>query len=258
MTVVPSAKQITRWAGEKLGIGRRQRSSPRSSLPLAVEARIAKEVAAYTMLHPEALSATIHHTIATIDAGIEGDVVECGTWKGGASFSMLLAQRYKYGRIVKPIWMFDSFQGLPPADERDGPHALQYQKNTASPAYFDNCTAPLEGVREAIGKFGFKEDEAIVVPGWFNESIPGKLAPLARNKIALLRVDCDWYEPVTYVLDSLAPYVSDEGAIILDDYYAWDGCARATHDFLSRNDLSWRIKSANDFACAWMSKRDAR
>ena len=96
------------------------RSVPRSSLPLAVEARIAKEVAAYTMLHPEALSATIHHTIATIDAGIEGDVVECGTWKGGASFSMLLAQRYKYRRIVKPIWMFDSFQGLPPADERDG------------------------------------------------------------------------------------------------------------------------------------------
>ena len=39
---------------------------------------------------------------------------------------MLLAQRYKYGRIVKPVWMFDSFEGLPPADDRDGPLAVQY------------------------------------------------------------------------------------------------------------------------------------
>jgi len=257
MVSAASASQFGRWAREKLGLRRRRRSLGKAALPSLVETRIAQEVSPYTMLRPQALQATIKQALAVIDAGVDGDLVECGTWKGGGSFSMLLAQRYKYGRIVKPVWMFDSFQGLPPADDRDGPHALQYQKDTTSPAYFDNCTAPLEGVREAIRKFGFKDDEAIVVPGWFNDSIPKNVATIAQRNIALLRVDCDWYEPVTYVLDSLAPTVSDEGVIILDDYYAWDGCARATHDFLSRNDLSWRIRSVDRFAGAWMVKRKA-
>lgn len=258
MVSAASASQLGRWAREKLGLRRRKRSPSKAALPSLVEDRIAREVAPYTMLRPQALRATIKQAIAAIDAEVEGDLIECGTWKGGGSFSMLLAQRYKYGRIIRPVWMLDSFQGLPPADERDGPHALQYQKDTTSHSYFDNCTASLEGVQKAIGKFGFKDDEAILVPGWFNESIPKKLDAIAQRKIALLRVDCDWYEPVTYVLDSLAPYVSDEGIIILDDYYAWDGCARATHDFLSRNDLSWRIRSVDRFAGAWMVKRSAR
>ncbi len=258
MAATSGARQLGRWAREKLGLKRRKRSPAKGSLAPTVEDRIAREVAPYTMLRTQALQATIKHAVAVIDADVEGDLIECGTWKGGGSFSMLLAQRYKYGRIVKPVWMFDSFQGLPPADERDGPHALQYQKDTASPSYFDNCTAPLEGVREAIKKFGFKDDEAIVVPGWFNDSVPKHVAAIAQLKIALLRVDCDWYDPVTYVLDSFAPSVSDEGVIILDDYYAWDGCARAAHDFLSRNGLSWRIRSVDRFAGAWMVKRDAR
>jgi hypothetical protein len=171
---------------------------------------------------------------------------------------MLLAQRYRFGRIVKPIWMFDSFQGLPPADERDGPLALRYQHETDAPGYFDNCRAPIEQVRAAINTFGFAETEAILVDGWFRETIPAHRATLSRSGIAVMRVDCDWYEPVLYVLEELAPYVTEEGAIILDDYYAWDGCARATHDYLSRNSLAWRIRSMDKFYGAWMIRREHR
>lgn len=223
-----------------------------------LEDRIAVEVAPYTMLRPQALRATIRNVLAVLESGLQGDIVECGTWKGGGSFAMLLAQRYKLGRIVKPVWMFDSFQGLPSAAERDGPHAIAYQQDTAAPAYFDNCTAPIEGVLEAIRKFGFTDNEAIVTPGWFEESLPTRIAELTERKIALLRIDCDWYDPVTYVLDMLTPLVPEEGIILVDDYYAWDGCARATHDFLSRNDVSWRIRSIDKFAGAWMVKRKAR
>jgi O-methyltransferase len=63
---------------------------------------------------------------------------------------------------------------------------------------------------------------------------------------------------VSYVLDELAPCITDDGAIILDDYFAWDGCARATHDYLSRNSLAWRIRSMDKFYGAWMIKRDYR
>jgi hypothetical protein len=29
---------------------------------------------------------------------------------------------------------------------------------------------------------------------------------------------------------------------VLDDYYAWDGAARAAHDWLSANDAAYRIR----------------
>jgi hypothetical protein len=96
------------------------------------------------------------------------------------------------------------------------------------------------------------------VPGWFNQTVPYERKELAERGIAFLRIDCDWYEPVSYVLDQLATLVPDEGRILLDDYYAWDGCARATHDFLARNDFAWRIRTLPQTTGAWMIKRPAR
>jgi hypothetical protein len=224
----------------------------------SVTARVIETVRPYTMSTVHNLSVTIRLAIEAIEAGRNGDFAEFGTWMGGASFAMLLAQRGLYGRIVRPVWMFDSFQGLPMPDERDGPLAVKYRRETDAPDYWNNCAAPLDKVMTAIHDFGFATDEAIVVPGWFNESVPRHKAELSRRGIAMLRVDCDYYEPVSYVLRELTPFVPEEGAIIVDDYYAWDGCARATHDFLSQSNLSWRIRSMDRFHGAWMIKRAHR
>jgi hypothetical protein len=151
------------------------------------------------------LAFTINATLDAIDSGVAGDIVECGTWLGGASFAMLLAQRYKYGRIQRPVWMLDSFQGLPPADpQHDGAAAIRYQADKEAPGYYDNCTAPLSKVLSAIERFGFSDQEAKIVPGWFHETIPLHVQAIKSRGIAVLRVDCDWYEPVKYVLDALA------------------------------------------------------
>ena len=48
------------------------------------------------------------------------------------------------------------------------------------------------------------------------------------------------------------------GVVILDDYYAWDGCARATHDFLSRHDLPYRIRDIQGGGGAYFVKRAYR
>jgi hypothetical protein len=221
-------------------------------------AQVIADVRQYTMCPPENLAATIRLALEAIENDRKGDFAECGTWMGGGSFAMLLAQRHHYGRIVKPVWMFDSFQGLPAPDERDGPLAFSYMQDTNSPDYYDNCTAPVSKVTEAVRRFGFSPDEAIVIPGWFSDSVPQHMDELTRRGLAVLRVDCDFYEPVSYVLRQLTPLVPEEGAIILDDYFAWDGCARATHDFLSRNDLCWRIRSMDKFTGAWMIKRAFR
>ena len=43
--------------------------------------------------------------------GLDGDIVECGVWRGG--FSIFLATLFEN----KKIWMFDSFEGFQPIEK---------------------------------------------------------------------------------------------------------------------------------------------
>lgn len=206
------------------------------------------------MVADDAIEFSIAKAFDAIDRQFRGDFVECGTWQGGCSFANLLAQRARYGKVIKPVWFFDSFEGLPEAEDRDGPAAKLYQADTASIRYYDNCRASIEIVEDAKQRFGFSDEEAILVKGWFEESLPVRLEELRARKIASLRIDCDWYRPVRFVLETLEPIVTNGATVIIDDYYAWDGCARATHDYLSSNDLCYRIKSLPSFNGAWFDK----
>lgn len=217
--------------------------------------KIINQVRPYSMVPDDSLQLTMSETIRVIDSGLPGDLAEFGTWMGGASFAMLLIQRELFGRVVKPVWMFDSFEGLPPADERDGEAAIRYQAEKNAPGYYDNCTAPIDRVKAAIKQFGFTDQEAMTVQGWFDATIPANLATLEKRQVALLRVDCDWYAPVKHVLDTMVPTVPEDGSIILDDYFSWDGCALATHDYLSESQSRLRIRSLPSTNVAWMVKQ---
>src|SRR5262245_55056045 len=52
---------------------------------------------------------------------ISGDIVECGVWRGGmsAGIAEILGDDRTY-------WLFDSFEGLPPTQEIDGPAAARW------------------------------------------------------------------------------------------------------------------------------------
>lgn len=225
-----------------------------------IVSKVMSEVNGLTMTPPESLEMTIRLALASVDNKTPGVLAEFGAWKGGSSFAMLLAQRYVYGKIIKPVYIFDSFQGLPVASEPDGPLAFQYQSDPDHPWYQDNCRAPVAEVREAAKNFNFSDEEAIIIPGWFEDTFPSFESKLRDLQISLLRIDCDFYEPVRYVLDRAAHLVIDEGAIILDDYYFWDGCARAVHSYLSYNNLSWRLRPIGypELVGAWMVKRSHR
>ena len=51
------------------------------------------------------------------------------------------------------------------------------------------------------------------------------------DKIAILRLDTDWYESSKYELEQMYDNVVKGGVIIFDDYYHWDGQRRATDDY---------------------------
>lgn len=171
--------------------------------------------------------------LASWVTNVPGCVVECGVWRGGmiAGISEILGPDREY-------FLFDSFQGLPPAKQIDGQAAVAWQKNTASPNYHDNCTAPEEMASAAMKLAKAKSFQT--VPGWFNETIPSFSFP---GKISYLRLDADWYASTEVCLKELFFKVCPNGLIVIDDYYTWDGCSRAVHDFLSKHSLTEKIKT---------------
>jgi hypothetical protein len=130
----------------------------------------------------------------------------------------------------REYFLFDSFEGLPPArEELDGASAVAWQKDSMSPAHYNNCTAAEEEAAAAMKLSGAASFS--LVKGWFNETIPRFTPP---REIAVLRLDGDWYESTRVCLENLYPHVAPGGIIIVDDYYNWDGCARAVNEFISR------------------------
>jgi len=167
--------------------------------------------------------------LASRFSGINGCVVECGVWRGGmiAGIAETVPGRKYY--------LFDSFEGLPPAKSVDGDAALKWQGDTGGPSFYDNCRAEIEFAQRAMG---LADANAEIIKGWFNETLP---ATKINEPIAILRIDGDWYDSTMDCLINLFPVVAQGGLIIIDDYYTWDGCSKAVHDYLSMNKLNSRI-----------------
>lgn len=144
----------------------------------------------------------------------------------------------------REYYLFDSFRGLPPAKQIDGPAALAWQSDTQSPTYFNNCRAEINEARCAMNRSGVSRVH--IVPGWFSDTLP--TFPMDRS-IAVLRLDSDWYESTMQCLESLFHLVTDQGLVIIDDYYVWDGCARAVHDFLSKSGSLCRLRQSKGGVC---------
>jgi O-methyltransferase len=174
---------------------------------------------------------------------VQGCVVECGVWKGGmaAGIAEIFNDRMFY--------LFDSFEGLPAAKDIDGASAISWQNDVKGELYCDNCTAEMAFAKSAMMMSGAKH---LLVKGWFNDTLP--IAKF-ESPIAVLRLDGDWYESTMQCFTSLYPLVVEGGLIIIDDYYAWDGCCKAVHDYLHSIKSASRIYQAKD-SIAYIIKKD--
>jgi O-methyltransferase len=160
---------------------------------------------------------------------VPGEIVECGTWRGGmiAGIADVLGPDRHYR-------LFDSFEGMPAAAEIDGPAAKEWERNTSGPHYYDNCRASEDEARKAMAMSLAKN--YTLVKGWFRDTLPGADV----GPISLLRMDADWYDSTKQILDNFAPRLVPGALIIIDDYYVFQGCARAVNE--SAVERNWTIR----------------
>jgi O-methyltransferase len=197
------------------------------------ERGILEKVNAYTMTSPERII-SLTRAIDYIEANaIEGSIVECGVWKGGSVMAALLALKEKN----RNIYLYDTFEGMSEPTEND-----ESYKNESAKEAFQNkddyweriaCYSTLDEVKNNIHKVNYPTNKINFVQGKVEETIP-KTIP---EKIAILRLDTDWYESTMHEMVHLFPRLVTGGVIIIDDYGHWKGCKKAVDEYVSTNNI---------------------
>ena len=215
----------------------RKVSTLRQQLPDATDQdrELIASVQHLTMTSPERILALVNAVSYLATNRIEGDFVECGVWKGGsmvATANTLIA----HGDTDRRLWLYDTFEGMSEPTEEDvdfmgrtANRLLNEQDRLQSDSIW--CFSPLEHVRSVMRATGYPESLVEFVPGKVEDSLP----QTKPEKIALLRLDTDWYESTRCELEHLFPRMVDGAVLIVDDYGHWEGCRRAVDEYFQKH-----------------------
>jgi hypothetical protein len=199
--------------------------------------RIYRKCAKFTMTSPERVNALVESVRYIVDQGISGDIVECGVWKGGSAMAMSLALQ-ELGDEDREVFLYDTFAGMTPPSALDrsirGSSAQEkFLKLKTSEDTSDWCFSPLSEAQANILSVGYPEEKYHFIEGKVEDTIPG----CVPERIALLRLDTDWYESTKHELVHLFPRLVPGGVLIIDDYGHWHGARQAVDEYLSENNI---------------------
>lgn len=185
----------------------------------------------FTMTSPERVVALIR-TIEYINVNnIEGDIVECGVWRGGSIGACILAL-LKANKTDKKIWLYDTFEGMnKPTDfDLDINGHLASERMEKEDIETSNlwAKAELDIVKENVSNFNYPSENINFIKGIVEETLLSSKLP---DKISILRLDTDWYESTKIELEILYPKLVSGGVLIIDDYGHWNGCRKAVDEF---------------------------
>lgn len=214
----------------KLFRSTRQRPPPVPADADAATRAIIDRVRPFTMTSPERIMAVRDAVAHVCRHGVPGAIVECGVWRGGSMMAAALTLLERGER--RPLHLFDTFAGMPPpgAADRDisGTSAAQLLAAEDHATGSTWAYSPLDDVRANVLGTGYPAEFVTFVPGRVEETIPAQ----APERIAVLRLDTDWYESTRHELEHLYPRLSVGGVLIVDDYGHWAGARRAVDEYL--------------------------
>jgi hypothetical protein len=163
-----------------------------------------------------------------VQTNVPGDLVETGVWRGGATIFMRAVLKVLNVRD-RLVWAADSFEGLPEPDPEKYPLESKSFKSAAMTKYYKHLAVGLDEVKRNFKAYGMLDDQVKFLKGWFKDTLP--TAPI--EKIAILRIDGDYYESTRDALINLYDRLSIGGYVIIDDYGedSWTYCRKAVDEF---------------------------
>lgn len=174
-----------------------------------------------TLIPPERLFTAYSALKWILENNIDGDIVECGTFRGG-SFCFFIDASHALSQRKKRFWAYDTFNGFP-KDVKD----MTITGPFASDAWHTDDFSQI--FRNNILNSAAARDDINMVSGSVLETIPTHVP----DKIAFLHLDTDYYEATRHELEHLYDRVTNGGAIMIDDYGHFEGARRAVDEFIS-------------------------
>jgi O-methyltransferase len=178
-----------------------------------------------------------------VDKRIPGAFVECGVFKGG-NIEVMIKTLQHLKVDDRDIYLYDTFAGMPQPDSLDDdgldgqPLRLSWETHRTDvdgTAGSNWMRASIEVVKRRIDRLRYPEQRLHYVKGMVEETIP-KTMP---EKIALLRLDTDFYSSTKHELNYLYPRLASGGILIIDDYGSIPGARLAVDEYATENRVNW-------------------
>jgi len=168
------------------------------------------------------------------EQGIAGVFVEAGTAWGAHGCIM--------SEFKRPVHLFDSFDGIPEYDERDIEFTQSWGASGGDKRTSSGITVcKLEDVRMTMERY-IPLNNINFHKGWFCDTLPR-----FKEKISVLRLDCDIYHSYMDCFKYLLPLLEPGGILIIDDF-CLTGCQQAMKEsgldidkFNKFNNIAWVI-----------------
>ena len=140
----------------------------------------------------------------------DGEMVECGTYAGASAAKLSVLA----GLTGRKLYIFDSFEGLPEADETNITdfHARRSAK-WVTPWKKGRYSGDIEEVKSNISKYGSIKT-CIFKKGFFSDTLNGINLP---EKIALSFVDVDIASSAKVCIASIWPRITPGGVYVSHD-----------------------------------------
>jgi Macrocin-O-methyltransferase (TylF) len=185
-----------------------------------------------------------------VDNAVPGDLIETGVWRGGATIFMRAVLKV-LGVTDRVVWVADSFEGLPEPDAEKFPLEAKSYKSAAMTKYYKHLAVTLEEVKRNFSAYSMLDDQVKFLKGWFKDSLPQ--APIER--LAVMRLDGDYYESTRDALVNLYDRLSPGGFVIIDDYGedSWTYCSKAVDEFRAERGITEPLVRV-DKPCAFWRK----
>jgi O-methyltransferase len=231
----------------------RERAAPRQPRGLALAPRLLRYYATWrrfrgaTMIGRDTYLANLYLADKCLaqPSMSGGCVIECGTWRGGMAAGLATI-----GGSARDYHFFDSFAGLPPATDEDGAYARRAQQSRDGSLYFDNNTASRAEFEATLAPLALPRERIHVHEGLFATTFPG----VEVGPIAVLRLDADWYSSTLQCLEKFWGRLLPGSLVLIDDYYAWEGCTKAVHAFLAGRGAAEPIRESRVGKVAYIVK----
>jgi O-methyltransferase len=192
---------------------------------------IVAQVLPFTMTSHERVAAVCNAVDYLCRLDIPGNFVECGVWRGGSVMAAALTLLH-FGRTDRQLYLFDTFEGMTPPTDVD----RRRSDGMAAASLRDFLWVPAsrQDVRQNLASVGYPMSCVHLIEGPVEKTLPS----WAPERIALLRLDTDWYASTRHELVHLYPRLVSRGVLIIDDYGYWEGSKKAVDEYIAEHQLS--------------------